>query len=35
MPWEPVIRPSVTVSPAGMIKIASICRKFASGVGFS
>src|SRR5207253_11509202 len=36
-PWrcEPVIRPSVYVSPDGIAKISTISKKFESGVGFS
>ena len=36
-PWprEPVIRPSVTVSPAPIQKIRNISMKLLSGVGFS
>ncbi len=32
---EPTMVPSVTVRPAGMRKMESICRKFERGVGFS
>ena len=32
---DPVMSPSVQVSPAGSTKIRNICRKFVSGVGFS
>ena len=36
-PWrcDPVIRPSVEVSPAGIRKMESIWRKLLKGVGFS
>ena len=36
-PWpgEPVMRPSVTVSAAGMRNMSSISRKLLRGVGFS
>src|ERR1019366_9146585 len=33
--WEPVMRPSVYVSPAETAKIENISIKFESGVGFS
>ncbi len=32
---SPTERPNVNARPAGIRKIASICRKFVSGVGFS
>src|SRR5439155_16644485 len=32
---EPVIRPSVYVSPEGIAKINTISKKFENGVGFS
>ena len=36
-PWrfDPVMRPSVLVSPAPTAKIRTIWRKFVPGVGFS
>ena len=33
--FEPVMRPSVLVSPAPIAKISTISRKFVPGVGFS